>query len=180
MAELVSKTYSEALFEVAKEDNKVDELQAEFEFVVSSFKEYPEFYEIFKTPKINFEEKKRIIHEIFADKVSESLLNFIYVILDKKRGSDILEIKSAFDQRVDDYKGIAKVTVETVLPLTESQLSAITEKLAVKTGKQVVIETVINKSLVAGMVIKMGDHVIDGSVKYKLEGMLEGLTQIIV
>ncbi|GAU75709.1 F0F1 ATP synthase subunit delta [Fusibacter sp. 3D3] len=180
MAELVSKTYSEALFEVAKEMKMIDSFQAEFEFVVSSFNDYPDFFEIFKTPKIDFEEKKKMIHEIFSDKISENLLNFIYVILDKKRGSDILEIKSAFDQRVDDYKGIAKVTVETVVPLTESQRSDITEKLAIKTGKQVVLNAIINKSLVGGMVIKMGDQVIDGSVKYKLEGMLEGLTQIIV
>ena len=180
MAELVSKTYSEALFEVAKEDDIIDQIQGDFDLVISSFNDYPEFFEIFKTPKINFEEKKAIIKDIFEGKISESLLNFINVILDKKRGSDIYEIKAAFDERVDDYKGIAKVTVETVVPLTEAQLSHLTEKLAQKTGKKINLTTQINKELVGGMLIKMGDHVIDGSVKYKLQGMLEGLTQIIV
>ncbi len=180
MAELVSKTYSEALFEVAKEESAIDRFKDEFDFIAASFIEYPELFEIFKTPKINFDEKKKIIHEIFAERVSVSLLNFINIILDKKRGADILEIKAAFDERVNDYKGIAKVTVETVLPLTESELSVLMEKLTIKTGRKVEINQLVNKDLIGGMIIKWGDQVIDGSVKYKLEGMLEGLTQIIV
>ncbi|EKE25465.1 MAG: hypothetical protein ACD_5C00148G0001, partial [uncultured bacterium] len=99
MAELVSKTYSEALFEVAKEENIVDQIQAEFDFVVNSFSEYPEFFEIFTTPKINIKEKKQVVSQIFEGKISENMLNFIHVVLDKKRGSDILDVKFDFDQR---------------------------------------------------------------------------------
>lgn len=180
MAELVSKTYSEALFEVAVEDGKIDELKAEFDLVATSFETHPDFYEIFKTPKINIDEKKSVFEETFKGQISESLLNFFYIILDKKRSNDILEIKRAFDKRVDDHKGILKVQVESVVALSDTQLETLRQKIGKQTGKEVVIQTKIVPNLIGGLVIKMNDRVIDGSVKYKLEGMLEGLTQIIV
>jgi F-type H+-transporting ATPase subunit delta len=56
----------------------------------------------------------------------------------------------------------------------------LTQKLKDKTGKEVILNPVVNPDLLGGIVVKMGEQIIDGSVKYKLESMLEGLTQIIV
>ncbi len=180
MAELVSKTYSEAIFEIALEDGRLEDIQKEFEFVVATLKEYPEFYEILKTPKINSTEKKSVLETSFGDHVSQTLLNFLKIIIDKKRGTDILDIKRDFDARVDEYNGVAKATVESVIPLSEEQLKSLNHNLTKITGKKVIITTLINPELLGGLVIKLGDKVIDGSVKFKLEGMLEGLAQIII
>lgn len=180
MAELVSKTYSEAIFDVAVEEGRLDLVQSEFDFVESILKEYPDFYEILKTPKINIEEKKAVLQDTFGDQVSQTLLNFLKIIMDKKRGSDLLSIKWDFDRRVDEYKGVVKVAVESVVPLSEDQINTLVGNLKKMTGKEIVLTTHINPELLGGMVVRLGDKVIDGSVKFKLEGMLEGLTQIII
>jgi len=180
MAELVSKTYSEAIFEVALEEGRLNELQKEFDFVVASFTAYPEFYEIIKTPKISITEKKTVIQETFGGSISQTLLNFLKIVIDKKRGADILDIKRAFDARVDEQNGVVKATVESVIPLTDDQLDALSLSLKRLTGKEVQLSTLINPELLGGLVIKVGDRIIDGSVKFKLEGMLESLTQIII
>lgn len=180
MAELVSKTYSEAIFEVALEEGRLAELQQDFEFVGSALKSHPEFFEIIKTPKINITEKKAVLQETFGGHISQTLLNFLKIIIDKNRGTDILDIKRDFDARVDEHHGVVKATVESVVPLTENQLADLTKKMVAMTGKKVDVTTVINPELLGGLVIKLGDRIIDGSVKFKLQGMLEGLTQIII
>ncbi len=180
MAELVSKTYSEAIFDIALEEGRLSDIQKEFDFVVNAFKDHPDFYEIIKTPKISSKEKKIILHETFENHVSQTLLNFLKIIIDKKRGTDILDIKRDFDVRIDTHNNVVKATVESVIPLSEDQLESLKATLTKMTGKSIFIETRLNPELIGGLVVKMGDQIIDGSVKFKLEGMLEGLTQIII
>lgn len=180
MAELVSKTYSEAIFDVAIEEGRLDDIQREFELIAKTLIEYPAFYEIICTPKIGNSEKKTVILETFENHVSQTLLNFLKIIIDKKRGTDILDIIKDFDRRVDDHKNIVKAKVESVIPLTEEQLETLKGNLNKLTGKEVILSNQINPELLGGISIQMGDRVIDGSVKFKLEGMLEGLTQIII
>lgn len=180
MAKLVSTTYSEAIFEVALELGCLDDIQKEFGFLTRTLVEYPEYFEIIKSPKINISEKKQVIQETFENQISQTLLNFLKIIIDKKRGSDILDIKRDFDRRVNLHNNVVKATVESVVPLSEVQLKTLQDKLNNMTGKNVEIETLINPVLLGGVLVKMGDQIIDGSVKFKLEGMLEGLTQIII
>jgi len=180
MAELVSKAYAEALFSVAKEENRIEALRSELDFVVSSFETYPEFFEIVKMPTLNKSDKKDVIVETFGEKVSIEMINFFKTLIDKNRIVDILAIRSEFNARVDDFNKVLSVTVESVVPLTEQQLQTLTQKLKAKLGKEIVLVPSVNSDLLGGLVVKMGEQVIDGSVKYKLESMLEGLTQIIV
>ncbi|MBE0449883.1 MAG: ATP synthase F1 subunit delta [Clostridia bacterium] len=180
MAKLVDITYSQAIFEYALESNRLEQFQKEFDFFAQALIDYPDYFEIIKTPTINFEEKKTIITEAFKDSISEEMLNFLKIVLDKKRGSELLNIKRDFDRRVDEHNNILKASVESVIPLTDEQLGALSQNLEKMTGKNIVLVSSINPALVGGLVVKMGDQIIDGSVKFKLESMLEGLTQIII
>ena len=180
MAELVSKVYSEALFEVAKEDQKVGAVKDELTYIVSSLKMYPEFFEVLKMPVINKSDKKNVLTETFENKVSAEMINFFKTLIDKNRIGDIFDIYHDFNAKVDEFNAVLNISVESVIPLTEHQLDALSEKLRAKTGKNVVITTAVKPELIGGLVVKAGEQIIDGSVKYKLEGMLEGLTQIIV
>ncbi|MBS7525812.1 ATP synthase F1 subunit delta [Fusibacter paucivorans] len=180
MAELVSKAYAEALFSVATEDDSMAALRDELNFVVSSFEMYPAFFEIMKMPTINKADKQSVVTETFEGKLSVEMMNFLKMLIAKNRIADIFEIGSTFNAMVDDFNKVLSISVESVMPLTAQQLQILTQKLKDKTGKQVILNPVVNPDLLGGIVVKMGEQIIDGSVKYKLEGMLEGLTQIIV
>lgn len=180
MAELVSKTYSEALFDVAVEENCIDKISSELEFIVETFKAHPEFFELFRTPQINVEERKNIVLEVFGDNISQEVQNFIKILLDKGRGSAFLSIKEAFDKLVSDYRGEVAAVVESAVALSEDQLSSLAEKLSQATGKKIVLENNVNPDILGGLIVKVGDKVVDGSVKMKLNEMKDNLAQIIV
>lgn len=180
MAKLVSKTYSKALFELAIELNLLDKILDEFEFVVKSFNEYPEFYEIITSPKVNLGEKKKIIDETFKGKISNELLSFIKLLFDKKRESFIKEICKEFRIISDEHNGLVLATVESVIPLTNEEIKKLETELNKLTGKTITVTNIINKDIVGGLVVKVGDKIIDGSVKRKLENLKHDLAQIII
>jgi F-type H+-transporting ATPase subunit delta len=180
MAKLVSKTYSSALFEVAQESGMIDQILAEYEFVVNSINENPEFYEILKSPKIILEDKKNIIDQTFADQISAELNNFFKLLIDKKRSNALLDIFEEFNEQVNEHKGYVVAKVESVIPLDAKEIEALQAKLNKVTGKTVTVNNVINPDIMGGLVINVGDKIIDGSVKRKLESMKHDLAQIII
>lgn len=180
MAELVSKTYSEALFESALELNQIKEIQGEFSLLVQMFDENPAYFELIKTPKISMVDKKAILSETFGASFSEPFMNFLKIIIDKQRESELVWIKKAYDKRVNDHYNIMDATVESVMPLTEDQMKRLSESLSKLSAMQINLTNVVNKDLIGGLVVTIGDRVIDGSIKYKLETMLDSLTQIII
>lgn len=180
MAELVSNTYSLALFDVGVEENRLDDLYDEIIFLRRTFKEYPEFYELIRTPKVSNPDKKKIVDNVFGEKLSKEIVNFLKIIIDKRRTSFILEITEDFEKKYYDYKGIVKAKAFTSMPLDEAQIKKLEQKLSLKTNKTVQIENCIDKTLIGGVMIKFNDVVIDGTIKGKLESLEKNLNEIIV
>lgn len=180
MAELVSSTYSHALFEVAQEKNKLDDMLSEIKFVSETLIEFPNFYEILKTPQINSSEKKNITTKIFEGKISKETLNFLKIIIDKRREKQICDIADHFELLYCQHEGIVKGIAFTSMSMSEEQKKSLELKLSKKTGKNVTLENQIDKSLLGGVMIKFGDRVIDGSLKGKLKELEDSLNKIIV
>jgi F-type H+-transporting ATPase subunit delta len=180
MAKLVAHVYSDALFEVAIEENKIDQLFQELQEITDLFKSYPEFFELFKTPKISVEDKKKSIEVVFKGKISDEMMNFLKIILDKRRSSAIFTIKNEFDKKVYAHKGIEKATVESAIALEEAQLKGLEVKLSEMTGKQIELKNVINKDVLGGLLLRVGDKVVDGTLRKRLVDMQDNLAQIIV
>ena len=180
MAKLVAKTYSDALFEVGIENNSLDLLLEEFSFIEKTFKEYPEFLELFKTPRVSIEERKAAMHSVFGDKISQEMMNFLKIILDKRRASEFFEIKDEFQKAVHVHNNILEAVVISAVKLNEEQSQKIIKSLSAITGSDIVIKNRVDETLIGGVVIYLGDKVIDGSVKKKLSDLKEELAQVIV
>lgn len=180
MAKLVSKTYSSALFEVALEGNMTDQILAEYEFIKASIDENPQFYDILTSPKIAVEEKKQIIDTTYGERVSIELVSFLKLLMDKKRSREILEICDDYKALVNDHKGYVVAKVESVIPLEAKKIKDLEEKLNTLTGKTVTVENVINPDIMGGLVVTVGDKIIDGSIKRKLGSLKHELAQIII
>ncbi len=180
MAKLVAGTYSEALFDVAVETDKIDLFMEDLNGVVDSFNEHPEFFELLKTPQISIEEKKDIIENVFSGKINEEVLNFLKIVMDKKRGNEIAAITKAYEARVYKHKGIEKATVVSAVPISDENMKAITEKLETLTGKSIEMTSKIDKTILGGVTVRIGDRVIDGSLKSRLEDVREDLARLVV
>ncbi len=180
MAKLVATTYSEALFDVAVETGKIEAFLEDLSGVVDSLKTYPEFFDLFKTPQISTDEKKEIIENVFGGKISGEVLNFLKIIMDKHRGNEIEAITKAYEERVYDHKGIEKATVVSAVPLSDAQMKAITEKLEKLTGKSIEMTDKIDKTILGGVTVRIGDRIIDGSIRSRLTDVKEDLARLVV
>lgn len=179
MAKLVSKTYGDALFELALEQNAVDELSKEVQAVSEALKENQELMKLLEHPKIVKEEKLQIVENIFKGRVSDDLTGFLQLIVNKDRYGEIYAILDVFMDRVREYKHIGVASVTTAVELREDQKKAVVDKLLATTDyESFEMKYAVDAGLIGGMVIRIGDRVVDSSIKHKLELMSRDLMKI--
>ncbi len=179
MAKLVSKVYGDALFETAMEKDRIDVLYEEIVSLVPVLEGNPELMALLNNPRIVKEEKVTIIHQVFEGRVEEELMGFLTVVVEKDRQNDLIPIFAYFIQRVKEYKRIGTVSVTSAVELSEEQKARLQEKL-LETTDYVMFEMnyQIDSALIGGMVIRIGDRVVDSSIHTRLYEMKKELSQL--
>ena len=179
MAKLVSKTYGDALFELALEENKIDSLQEEIVVVLEALAQNQDLAKLMNHPKIAKEEKTALVESIFKGRVSMELSGLLYMLTEKGRFSEIDDVLNYFLDRVKEHKNIGTAYVSTAIELSETQKKAI-EKRLLETTKYVEFEMhySVDTDLIGGMVIRIGDRVVDSSIKTKLYDLTRELSNI--
>ena len=179
MAKLISKTYGEAIFELAVSENKTDIFMEEILMILQVLDENPQFADIMNHPKIMKEEKLQVVAEVFKGRISEELTGFIRLIVTKDRYGSIKEILNYFLDQVKNLKGIGVAYVTSAVPLREEQCKAIEEKLLATAGfKTMEMHYLVDEKLIGGLVIRIGDRVVDSSISTKLATLERQLLKI--
>jgi F-type H+-transporting ATPase subunit delta len=179
MAKLISKTYGDALFELAIEENKIDILLEEIEQLQDILAQNEDFGKLMNHPKILKEEKIQVAKNVFEGRISNELLGFLTIIISKDRYKDIDEILAYFIAEVKKFKGIGIATVTTAVPLREDQCKKIEQKLLDTTEyKSMEMHYKLDESLIGGMVIRIGDRVVDSSISTKLNELQRDLLKV--
>lgn len=179
MAKLISKTYGEALFELAVEENAVDTFLEEITFLTTVLKENPDLGKLMNHPKISKNEKKQVIETIFTGQISREILGFLTLIVTKDRYKEIDDILLYFLDRVKELKGIGVAYVTTAIVLSGEQKSKIEKKiLETSSFKQMEMHYTVDTALIGGMVIRIGDRVVDSSIKTKIANLERQLLKI--
>lgn len=169
MAKLVSTTYGEALFELAAENNKEEEFLSEITALKGLLKENPEFGSLMNHPKILKEEKLKVLEDVFSGRISRELLGFLHLVVAKDRYGEIDGILDFFIGKVKQHQGIGIANVATAVSLNEDQKKEIENKLLATTPfDRMEMHYQVEEDLIGGMVIRIGDRVVDSSVKTKL------------
>lgn len=172
MAKQVDTTYGNALFELALEQKKIDELYDEVKVLINVLKENDELIKLLNHPRINKDEKKQIVRNTFDGKVSSELTGLITMVVDKDHISDIVGILEYFLKLVKKEKNIGVVSVTSAVTLSDVQKANI-EKRLIETTSYTSLETEykVDESLIGGLVIRIEDRVVDSSIKSKLDKM---------
>jgi len=179
MAKLVSKVYGDALFETAMENDKMDVLYEEACAMVSILREHPEFAGLLSSPQIVKEEKVAIVSQIFSGRVSEELMGGLTIIVEKDRQSETIPILEYFIQRVKDYKKIGIAYVDSAVALNAGQKTNLEQKLLTTTPYvSLEMNYRVDPELIGGLVIRIGDHVVDSSIKTRLYELKKDLLKI--
>ena len=175
----IEKIYSEALFEIAEEDNSAKNLLDELNSLSDIFKDNPEFSKLLSAPTVSMNEKISVVKNIFGGKISETALNFICVLTEKNRASYLPKIADSFRKLYNDKNNIVEIKVTTCVSLTAILRDKLKAKLESVYNKTVIMKEFVDEKLIGGIVINYGNTMIDGSVKSKLERMQKQIRDMI-
>ena len=130
MAELtVDLTYGTALFEAAGEVGKKEVIMEEAEELLQVLEEEPELKAFMDYPAISAEEKKRVLGNIFEGKLCEELLNFLYILVDKRRTAGLPKMIKVYKRLADREDGVSYGTVYSVIPLSQDRIRELEERI---------------------------------------------------
>ncbi len=174
--ELLSNRYAKAIFDAAKQNNKLDVVAKDLSIISDAITSNPEFAKTLSSGAIVKDKMK----EIFADicnklKVDEVTRNFILVIAENKRSSIIPQINVKFANLILSSKNTIKATVFSAKALNDNELEDVKKSLAKSTGKNVIAENTVQKEIIGGLKVKMGSTLFDDSVSTKLERLKQSL-----
>lgn len=179
MAKLVSKTYGDALFELAVESNQLDAYLEEAKGIVDVFSSNEQLNRLMNHPKIVKEEKIQVVENIFKGRIKDEMVGLLCMLVEKDHCNEIGTVMNYFIEQAKEYKHIGTAYVTTVMPLGEIQKSNIYDRL-LKTTDYVEFEMhyEVDPSLIGGMIIRIKDRVVDSSIKSKLATLSLELSKI--
>lgn len=169
--QIVAGRYAGALFDLAKEQNLLEPVEKDLKTLADTLAANPELGLILGNRQIGSDKKFQLLTGLFGKEFQELTLNFLGVVLEKRREEYLEEIVFSFQRELDEYRGIVEAEVRTAVELPEEGQKALAERLTKTIGKQVRLNFRVEPDLLAGAVLKIGDKVIDGSIATRLKNL---------
>ena len=166
----VAIRYARALFELAKPQNEIDSYGKILEQVASQIAENSELREFIITPHVPHQAKKEVLDQVFTG-MPEMMKNFLHLLVDKGREGIIEEISVSYRSIVDEDSKALEVTVTSIKELSSEEEAALVRRLEESSGRSVRLILEKDPSLLGGLVIRIGNRLIDGSIKSRIQAM---------
>jgi F-type H+-transporting ATPase subunit delta len=168
----LASRYAQALYELAAEQQELDAVEEQLGFVEETLGSAPELASLLYHPQVPVEAKKDTVVKVFGPQTNAHVRNFLMLLIDKRRETALPAIVKEYKALADAARNIAAAEITTAMPLSDSQRQALSAKLSAVTGKRVTLQTKVDQRIVGGVIVKIGDKLIDGSVVRQL-AMLE-------
>ena len=171
---MVELEYAKAIYDLAKEENKIEKINECFILVNESIKNN-EFIDLLDSPKLTKEEKKKILAKVYG-KLESLFLDFLYVLIDNNRFKLINEILNEYNKLIQEEHNILHIEAFSVKPLSKEQLKNLKESLAYYyKDKTLEIENIVNPDLIGGVRIECNGKTLDMTLKNTLVKMKDML-----
>ncbi|WP_223701048.1 F0F1 ATP synthase subunit delta [Sutcliffiella deserti] len=172
----VAKRYALALISLAKEHNLYSQFDSELAEVRKVFVQNQDLQMVLSNPKIRKDSKKHIIQEGFAN-VSPLIVNTLKLLIDRHRQSIVIDMIDEYQELSNEARNVASAKVYSVRELSEAEKATLSSVFAAKVGKSaLMIENIVDPSIIGGVKIRIGNRIYDGSVSGKLERLGRQLT----
>lgn len=175
---LASKKYSFALLDIAKEHKILDEVYEQFKTIVTELTREKDMWQLMNIPSIGTSQQKELIKTIFGDDINQYLYNFLMLLYEKNRFSELESIFQSFKEFYLAEKNTLEASILSVIELSEEHIKAIKEKLEKRYSKNILITNEIDETILGGLIVYVGDQVIDGSIRSQLSTMKIELKEI--
>ncbi len=174
----VGKKYAAALFKTAKKNKLTDSVLENFRLILKLLEENLLFKNLLEAPQVREKEKKELLNNLFKGRISELLLSLLTLLVDKKRIQYLFDIFPEYERLVKEDKGIVVAEVTTAIPLDETMCQRLQEKLERKTRKKIEMQKKVDLDIIGGMLVVLGDKVIDRSIRYQLSELKERISGV--
>lgn len=179
MAKLISKVYGDALLEAARDRDCLDRLYEEVQMLTAVLKENKDLIQLLNHPQVVKEEKLQIVENVFRGRVSGEMMGFLTAVVEKGRQNDIFNIFQYFIAQVKELKKIGTAYVTTAVELTQAQKDQVREKLLATTSYvEFEMNYAVDPDLIGGMMIRIGDRVVDSSIRTRLQDLKRQLMDV--
>jgi ATP synthase F1 delta subunit len=170
MAELtVDLTYGTALMEAAQELGKENQILEEAQAVAQLMGDEPDLHKFINYPGVSADEKKEVLKNIFEGRICEELLNFLYILVDKRRTMNFERIVKVYKSLIEHEEGVSYGTVYSVVKLSEERLKELEEQTSKLLQMNVKLENELDPRLLAGFKILVEGKIIDASYRKKFD-----------
>jgi F-type H+-transporting ATPase subunit delta len=163
------KSYAEAIFQVARAEETLDRVEEELTRLNKSLDANAELREFLSNPQISSDGKKSALFQIFGGKISPITLHWMNMVVDQGRQRRLPAIIEAFLTLAQDAREKVTAEVITSIPLSEDLAKRLEQELSKATKKRVFLKPMVDDSILGGVIVRIEDKVIDGSIKHRLE-----------
>lgn len=175
-ADIVARRYARALFSIGQSQGDA-EMQAygkDLAAFAAVLEETPELLKLFRNPIFSIEEKKAIVELVLAKlEPSATTKNFCFLLADKNRLAALPEIEAYYGVLLDAAKGVVRGELVTAVELPDAKQEEVKKQLADQLGKELVLDFSANADILGGVVLKVGDKILDASLRAQLDAMKE-------
>ena len=165
---VVDRVYAHALFEAALERDKLGPVREQLASVVAAEGEVPELRELLRNPQLDPRARAAALEDVLAG--SEELLrNFLLVLVDKGRTDQLEEIGREFERLVAEHEGIVHAELTTAIVLSDEEARKLLGQIEQASGRKVEASRAVDPGLIGGIVLQVGSHRLDASVRGRLD-----------
>jgi F-type H+-transporting ATPase subunit delta len=168
-----ARRYAQAVFDIAREKKELDRWQSDLDKIAALAKDAT-VMAILENPRVRFEDKAKLLAERLKG-VNPLALNLVYLLVTRGRLGMLGDVAGEYRRLLDGYHGIERAEVTTAVALGDEDKIKLAEQLGVVVGKKVVLEAKVDKSLIGGIVARVGGKLLDGSVLSQLTAMRKTL-----
>jgi F-type H+-transporting ATPase subunit delta len=178
LVEAVAERYSEALFSLARDKGQVAEIGKELDALLGLLASQPALAHALAAPNVPDEVKKNIVMAVFAKKLSPLMVNFLVLLVERRRGEAIEAVVREYHALVREAENKVKVDVEVAVDLPANAKQTIQDTISKATGKTAILEWHTNPAILGGVVVRIKDTLIDYSLRTQLLEMRDRLVKV--
>ena len=163
-----ARRYAEAAFQVALRDDTLETWRADLETATEVAGDERSLT-VLANPAIATDRRAEVLEELLGSRISRPVLNLVQLLLRRGRIEELARVTTEFRRLDDARQGITHATATSATPLTPDDVQALTEKLEQTTGGRIALDVQVDPSILGGLIVRVGDRLIDGSVRGRLE-----------
>ena len=176
MAVIATKRFAKAAFDIAAKEGKQDSWITDMN-KIKDLLDNEGLIEFFNSPRLPLPKKLELLDTLIDGKVGSSSRNLVALLIDRNGVETLESIVEQFRSLIDAQKNVARGQIISAIPLIDKQLSEIRDALQGYIGNELILTNTVDKSIIGGMIARIGDKLIDASLRYKITKMRSDLAR---